>query len=122
MNHDDPLDTWLLVRRVNEFDPKDVARRQAEAHEALDQLTNVLDNPPVRWTGMRYAGLWGSWNAVGFAPVDLARAQELYRQVYITGGAGSSYIQESLLSQIAAAEDPTSIPFWLEILDLSRPR
>lgn len=122
MNRDDPLDNWLLVRSVNELDPKDVARRQAESHEALDRLTNVLDNPPVKWTGMRDTGLWGSWNAVGFAPVDLARAQELYRRVYITGGAGSSYIQESLLSQIAAAEDPTSIPFWLEILDLSRPR
>jgi hypothetical protein len=59
---------------------------------------------------------------MGVAPADLPRAQELYRRVFEAGGTGNMYIQEALLTLIAATEDPASIPFWLEILELSRPR
>jgi len=69
-----------------------------------------------------HAWLWGWGGAVALAPADLARALDLYRRVYVTGGTGNTYVQEGLLNLIAATEDPASVPFWVEILDLSRPR
>ena len=59
---------------------------------------------------------------LGLASADLARAQELYRGVVAAGGAGSMLTQEGLLDLISATQDPVSVPFWLEILDLNRPR
>ncbi|MBL7063123.1 MAG: plasmid pRiA4b ORF-3 family protein [Anaerolineae bacterium] len=102
--------------------PEIVAQHQAEVHAALDRLAEFLDNPPPKRPNMSSVELWDWEGMVGFAPADLSRAQDLYRRVYVTGGAGSTLIQESLLNLIAATEDPESIPFWLEILDLGRPR
>jgi hypothetical protein len=122
MNREDPLDTWLFLRNVIESKPEVVAQRQAEAHDALDRLTDLLDHPPVKWADLNRSGLWGWGGAMGLAPTDLTRAQELYQRVYATGGPGNSSIQGSLLDLIAATDNPTSIPFWVELLDLSRPR
>lgn len=121
MNRDDPLEGWLFLgglRAVSEV----AAHRQAEVRAALDRLTDFLDNPPPKRADMRDTGLWGWWGGAALAPADLARAQELYHRVYETGGTGNYGVQEALLGQIATAQNPTSVPFWVEILDLSRPR
>jgi len=121
MRRNDPLEEWLFLANINELDPKNVAQRQAEAHAALDRLAEFLDNlPPKVNMGNVRLGSW--WGAVGLVPADLARAQELYRRVYAIRGTGNTFLQESLLQLIAATEDPASVPFWVEILDLSRPR
>jgi hypothetical protein len=62
------------------------------------------------------------WSVVPLAPEALPRAQELYLRVWTTGGTGSSYIQEGLLHAIAMTADVQSVPFWLQLLDLVRPR
>ena len=59
---------------------------------------------------------------MALVPADLTRAQDLYHRVFVTGGTGNTLVQEELLNLIAATEDPTSVPFWVEVLDLSRPR
>jgi hypothetical protein len=115
------LEKWLLWKSAGKLDPKVVAQHQAEAHADLDQLAEFLDNLPPK-VNMGSVRLGGWWGAVGLAPADLARAQDLYRRVYVTGGTGNSFVQESLLQLIAATEDPASVPFWVEILDLNRPR
>jgi hypothetical protein len=63
------------------------------------------------------------WDALGgFDPDDLPRVQALYRRVVEAGGTGTTYVQEALLELVAATQDPAAIPFWLELLDIRRPR
>ena len=44
------------------------------------------------------------------------------QRVVAKGGAGNTYMQENLLELIATTQDPVSIPFWLDIVNLARPR
>lgn len=122
MNRDDPLDYWHSVRGFFQLPPEVVAEHQAKAHAALDRLSDFLDHPPIKWGRFNKTGLGYGGGGVGFATTDLPRAQELYRRVYEARGTGVSFIQESLLTMMAEAEDPETVPFWLEVLDLSRPR
>ena len=117
-----PVDDWLFMRRLFQLPPEFVAEKQAETHAGLDRLSDFLDHPPIKWGKFNSAGLGYGRGGVGFASADLPRAQKLYRRVYEARGTGSSFIQKSLLTLIAAAEDPETVPFWLEVLDLSRPR
>lgn len=121
MYRDDPLTGWLLGRKLA-APPELAAQQQAKIHAALDRLADLLDQPASERANMSDIALWGWGGILGLAPEDLARAQELYRRVFVAGGAGSMLVQEGLLELVAATEDPVSIPFWLEILDLSRPR
>lgn len=43
MNHDDPLESWLLLRKAIELKPEVVAQRQAEAHDAA-KYPRVVDS------------------------------------------------------------------------------
>jgi hypothetical protein len=118
MDHDDPL--WLCLLR-SELDPGLVADHQDKLCAALDRLEAYLDDPPKRPNLMDVTPRF--WDTLGgFDPDDLPRAQALYRRVVETGGTGTTYVQEALLELIAAAQDPDSIPFWLEILDIHRRR
>jgi hypothetical protein len=56
------------------------------------------------------------------APEDVARLQAEYLQVLEAGGPGTNHLQESLLNLIAVTADPSSIPFWLQLLDHRRAR
>ena len=111
MDRDDPLSSWLFVDQLK-LNTDDVAQRQAKIHVALDRLSALLDSPPSKRVNLTNAGIW-DWQVTGPADDDLARAQELYRRVYETGGTGSTYAQESLLELIALALDPHSVPFWM---------
>ena len=120
MNRDDPLWLWLL-RSERDLDPDLVAGHRAELRAALHRLEAYLDDPPKRPNLMDVTPRF--WDALGgFDPDDLPRAQALYRRVAEGGGTGSTYAQEALLELIAAAQDPVSVPFWLGILDIRRPR
>lgn len=121
MSREDPLEIWLSPN-TNKLAPEVVAKRQAEAHAALDRLTDLVNKSPRKRADVSRAELWGWWGTVALTSVDLARAQELYRRIYILGGIGSKLVQEGLLNMISATEDPVTIPFWMEILDLNRPR
>ncbi len=122
MNRDDPLDDWLFMRGLFQLPPEFVAEKQAETHAGLDRLSDFLDQPPIKWGRFNRAGLGYGHGGVGFTTADLPRAQKLYRRVYEARGTGGSSIQKSLLTRMAEAEDPETVPFWLEVLNLSRPR
>ena len=122
MNRDDPLDSWLFMRGLFQLPPEVVAEQQAETQTALDRLSDFLDYPPIKWDKFNRAGLGDGHAGLGFTSADLPRVQQLYRRVYEARGTGSSSLQKSLLTRIAEAEAPETVPFWLEVLDLSRPR
>jgi hypothetical protein len=120
MDREDPLWLWLL-RSERDLDPGLVGQHQDKLRDALDRLEVYLDDPPKRPNLMDVTPR--VWDALGgFDPDDLPRAQALYRRIVETGGTGTTYVQEALLELIAATQDPVSIPFWLEILDIHRPR
>lgn len=114
----DPLEFWVLAGSL-ELDERSIAS-QKYAHEALDELAEFLEDPPEKPKYDKLKAARMAWTRV--PPDDLARAQSLYKAVAVRGGAGHSYVQESLLTMIALTEAPASAPFWLEILDIQRPR
>jgi len=123
---DEPLEIWLM-RDEAEHEARLSARRReslVEMQAALDQLQEMLDHPPAKGVNLmdsRVYGL-GIWSMVRLPSKEIARAEKLYRRVYTTGGSGTTYVQEGLLFIIGASRQPASIPFWLETLNLSRPR
>lgn len=120
MDRDDPLWLWLL-RSERDLDQDLVTQHQTELRASLDRLEAYLGDPPKRPNLMDVTPrFWGALG--GFAPDDLPRAQALYRRFVEAGGTGTTYVQEALLELIAVAQDPVSVPFWLEILDIRRPR
>jgi hypothetical protein len=123
---DDPLEIWLMRDEVK-HEARLATRRDeslAEIQAALDQLQEMLDHPPAKGANLlnsRVYGL-GVWSMTYLPAEMVTRAEDLYRRVYVTGGTGSTYVQEGLLFIIGASCQPASIPFWLETLELSRPR
>ena len=121
MRKETPLDEWIAVGEFR-LPAKLAEQRIAEVHAGLDQLEHMLDNPPppkrYNLMDVRLSARWGGVLAME----DLSRAQKLYRRVYETGGTGSVYIQEELLELIARTAEATTIPFWLGLLDLNKPR
>ncbi len=123
---DDPLEIWLMRDEV-EHEARLITSRNeslAEMRAALDQLQAMLDHPPVKGANLMNSRVYGLgiWSMARLPPEEITRVEELYRRVYVTGGTGSTYVQEGLLFIIGASCQPASIPFWLETLDLSRPR
>jgi hypothetical protein len=116
----DPLQEWLMLAEPG-IPPHVTAERQAEAHTVLDRLTEFLDHPPLKPCSMKDVRM-PLYSQVALDAADLARAQDLYRRVYERGGAGNTYVQESLLGMIAKTANVSSIPFWLDILNWTRPR
>jgi len=121
MRDRDPLEEWLFISGPMGKSLKATAERQAEAQAALDRLAAYLDNPPAKGRSLWNIGL-NMWNVTALTPDNLARAQELYPSMVLTGGTGSLDVQGELLSRIALTADPSSSPFWKEMLDFSRPR
>ena len=122
MRDRDPLEDWWFrtgldvpASRASEF--------RTQLQETLDELEAYLADPPkkIDYGDLHLAAL--RWPAPVALPTGVvARAQSLYRRVYELGGTWVTYVQEELLDLIALAQDPGSVPFWLEILTFSRPR
>ena len=119
----EPLEEWL-VNLSDEVAPQRFQELQTEAREGLEALAAYLDNPPKRpnlWDGMR--GLvWLRYSPAGFAPTDVPRAQAVYRRIFEVGGTGSMDAQRTVLMLLGGSADPQTIPFWLEMVDLTKPR
>ena len=115
MRDEDPLELWLLS------DEKPNARASAQMRAALDRLSALLDDSRSQNVNLMLSGIH-SWSVRAIAPADLPRAHELYRRVFARGGGGSAFVQEGMLEMIARTKDPASTAFWLEILDVNRPR
>ncbi len=123
---DDPWESWLMRDEVSHEAgvAAPAVERIAELRAALDQLQDLLDHPPAKGANLMNSRVYGLglWSSVRLPSEDVARAQDLYRRVYVAGGTGSTLVQEGLLFIIGAARQPASIPFWFETLNLSRPR
>ena len=126
MRRDDPLDEleWRFLDRLmaeHEISPERIAELRAATRAALDRVADLLDNPPQRrsWYDIPQ---WGLGGGLGLAAEDVPRAQVLCRRVADAGGTGSRDIQEELFSLISQAQEPVSVPFWVELLDYTRPR
>ena len=123
---DEPLEIWLSRDEAGHEARLAVRHDEslAEMRAALDQLQEMLDHPPAKGANLmnsRVDGL-GRWSIVRLPLREVTRAEDLYRRVYVTGGTGTTYVQEGLLFIIGASRQPASISFWLETLNLSRPR
>lgn len=123
MRHDEPLEGWLFQAKLRaEREPSPYQRRAGG--EALDRLAQALAAQPegkVNYDKIR-GGTISVYATHWFSADEAADAQALYLQVWERGGAGSSHIAEGLLQSIALALQPASVPFWRQLLDLSRPR
>ena len=53
---------------------------------------------------------------------DAAEAQRIFFTIWERGGTGVNHVMDGLLQGVALAMQTTSIPFWTQLLDLSRPR
>lgn len=117
--NDDPLGNWLLYAGM-QFPAVEVRRVQDQLHDGLDKLAAMLDDPDSK-RRLTESGI----NMFVTAPLpaqDVPRAQELYRRVYMAGGNGTNWVQEGLLGALALAADPDAVPFWVEVLELNKPR
>lgn len=126
MRHDDPLDE-LELRFLDRFmveheiPTKRLAELRAATHTFHDEVADHLDHPLPRRTWYDIHR-WDVGRGVGLAVEDVPRAQALYPRVMEAGGTGSRDIQEALLNLIRQADDPTSVPFWVGLLEYARPR
>ncbi len=105
MRIDDPLEDWLLLYA---YRPEaDLAERQRReigyvGRQLLTERGQSLPETDGRTT--------------------LDFLQELFRQIYAAGGPGTTLLQEEILTTLGRAAEPSTIPFWIETLNLSRPR
>ena len=126
MRRDDPLDDleWTFLDRLmaeHEISPERIAELQAAVRTFLDRVADFLDNPPPR-RSLDDIPRWELAGGFGLAAEDVPRAQVLCRRVADAGGTGSRDILEALFSLISQAQEPVSVPFWVELLDYTRPR
>ncbi len=93
---------------------------QARDQRGLVKLAELLGKPARKGVNLAdETEIWDFWQALPLQEADdLPRAQALYYQVVERGGSGSNLVQEGLLGLICATENPGSVPFWLDLLDL----
>jgi len=123
MREQEPLDQWLFylaMEREGDAPP----RERGEKSKALRNLTQVVaETPPGKLDFYKLGGVLFSRYLGGVLTADEAvEAQRLFFEIWERGGQGSNYVLEELLEAIAVARAPQSIPFWKQLLDLSKPR
>lgn len=122
MREDEPLEGWLLHAKLR-AERGATPYQQRAGGAALDQLAQALTTQPEgKLNYSRLPGSLGPYDRVALSEAETAEAQQLYLQVWERGGAGSSHVAAGLLQGIALALQPASVPFWRQLLDLSRPR
>lgn len=123
MHEEEPLEGWLYFDALSS-EPGLERRVRDDAREALDLLEALLSSPAdakINYDNARLYGL-GSYGGGRLAPEECARVPQLYHKVWQRGGNGSAHAQEQLLQALALARDPAAIPFWVALLDLTKPR
>ena len=125
MTPEDPLADWLLTLPMETIPSERITQIQAELCAGLDELNAYLNEQASRRVDLRDVGrklYWGRHSFIGFTPADLPRACETYRRIFAREISGSVEVQAMLLNLIAASEDATSVPFWLDALTLYKQR
>lgn len=91
--------------------------------QALKEVPRRLRQPKPKawlWDSVSLRGLEVS--GAGLPRAEVERARSCWREVADRGGPGSPRIAEGLLGLVGSALDPADVPFWLEVLALTRPR
>ncbi len=114
------LGRWLIVLS-QVTDEKQVAEGQARARQILNKTEGWLAFPPTKRYVPDETGL-NHYASHTLAPEEVERAQQLYPPLMERGGTGTKAAQEALLHLIAQSGSLASVPFWLSVLDLSKPR
>ena len=125
---DELLSAWLwpegnLLLGL-QFQPS-IEKSEADMSKSLDDLAALLDKPvaPNKKRNLYSSGIAGlRWIRSKLAGADVVRAHGLYWRLIESGGSRVNETQEGLLTLIAASEDPASVPFWVDIVNFSRPR
>jgi hypothetical protein len=123
MREDDPLEAWLDLSEMME-DGALRSRFHEDARRSLDKLEALVGSPPgakVNYYDAR-PGALGRYSSSRLRPEQCERVSRLYYQMWQRGGNGLAYAQEQLLDALGMARDPASIPFWVALLDLTKPR
>jgi hypothetical protein len=123
MRDDEPLEGWLYRVELDARRAPDPPSRQ-ESRATLTQLAQALAAQPegkVDFDKVRRC-LVGRYSPAAQSTDETATAQQLFFTIWAQGGPGVSYVIPELLEAIALAMQTTSIPFWKQVLDLSRPR
>ncbi|NTV64482.1 MAG: plasmid pRiA4b ORF-3 family protein, partial [Oscillochloris sp.] len=123
MREDEPLESWLFrVENNKQYPP---TPRDLELNRtALSQFNDALAAQPEG--RLNYSGLpihtLGRYSSATLIGDQIDHAQQLFLQVWRRGGTRANYAMDVLLDSIALAMDVGSVPFWKQLLDLSRPR
>jgi hypothetical protein len=124
MRDGDPLEGWLdLVYMLKTIPPQSRGARR-EARDGLNALARAVAQAAGGKVDLdRVRGsVLGRYSGATLSDADVAEAQRLFLALWEQGGSGLSYVLESLLDGLALAMSPASVPFWQQLLDLSRPR
>jgi len=112
--HDNSLSTWLFHDELCK-----PAKNTGKATDAaLTAMEAELAKPKPDFLRLRVA----LSKAHGLSTKQVERAQALYLRLWATSATGKGRAEEDLLSVVAHAADPVSIPFWKEVMALRRAR
>jgi len=120
MSDRDPLEDWVFHTQI-----QPALSRQAgkDLQQDLKKLEQWLAAPLAgkRREVPRVRG--ARWDlSARLEPPDIPRVQDLYRRLVPETGNGKSYAEEALLNLLALALDPSTIPFFVDMLDYAPPR
>jgi hypothetical protein len=123
MREQEPLEQWLFYVAMEKQKPG-LPRGRGEKGKALQTLAQgIAEAPPGKIDFGKLRGMLISrYTSGNLAPAEAAEAQRLFLEIWERGGTGSRFVVEGLLEGIALARAPESIPFWKQLLDLSKPR
>lgn len=118
---DEPLETLLFFDKTFEPDTDDDCHVAAVRRD-LAALTEAINGPEPR--GRRYSG--GSLSRFSH-PIRLpdglrASLEAAARSLWNTKFEGKGYIEPGLMGHIAFSAGPSSLPFFLDAIEFSRPR
>jgi hypothetical protein len=122
MNQIDPLNDWVFWS-YEEIPATRIAEMQTEISKRLQVLIKYLDDAPERpdfRDAIRQLH-WCSHYPAGFRHKEVPLVQNAFRSIFETGGMGANEGQETLLTILAAGADPHTVPFWQDLLDLTKP-
>ncbi|MEP7124038.1 MAG: hypothetical protein ABJE95_24135 [Byssovorax sp.] len=89
--------------------------------QGLDELAVALDQPTPTFSP-RSAIAHSTYAPMRLSPDLRERAEALYLRLWDRSGASKRAIEEGLLTALGFTADPASLPFWSQIIGLSRPR
>jgi hypothetical protein len=125
MREDDPIENWLFIREMDVESPQQSSRTfEKPAEDILNNIEQMIAAPNPKRVSFydTGAGAFIHGRPPHLSPEACDHAQRLYLRIFEQGGNGSQMAQEGLLHAIALAAYPASVPFWVHVLSLSKPR